>query len=170
MKTFLVLCTAASLTGCAVYPAPGYDAYGNAGPAPYRVEQPVYMYGGGTVYRSDGYPYQRPWGYNRPPPPPAVVVVPGPYSGRPFTHGPRPGRGNGDRDGDGIPNRVDRDRDGDGIPNRVDRDRNNNGVPDRMDRDRNNNGVPNRMDRSRDRDGDGISNRIDPRPDIPNRR
>ncbi|GGC71548.1 YXWGXW repeat-containing protein [Undibacterium terreum] len=27
----------------------------------------------------------------------------------------------GDRDHDGIPNRVDRDRDGDGVPNRVDR-------------------------------------------------
>jgi hypothetical protein len=27
----------------------------------------------------------------------------------------------GDRDRDGIPNRVDRDRDGDGVPNRVDR-------------------------------------------------
>lgn len=26
----------------------------------------------------------------------------------------------GDRDGDGVPNRVDRDRDGDGVPNRVD--------------------------------------------------
>lgn len=27
----------------------------------------------------------------------------------------------GDRDRDGIPNRVDRDRDGDGVPNRIDR-------------------------------------------------
>ena len=27
----------------------------------------------------------------------------------------------GDRDHDGVPNRVDRDRDGDGVPNRVDR-------------------------------------------------
>ncbi|CAN5135397.1 hypothetical protein BH11PSE11_BH11PSE11_05080 [soil metagenome] len=27
----------------------------------------------------------------------------------------------GDRDRDGIPNRVDRDRDGDGVPNRLDR-------------------------------------------------
>ena len=36
-----------------------------------------------------------------------------------------PGRHNnarqGDRDRDGIPNRVDRDRDGDGVPNRQDR-------------------------------------------------
>lgn len=30
--------------------------------------------------------------------------------------GPRPG----DRDRDGVPNRVDRDRDGDGVPNRQD--------------------------------------------------
>ena len=29
--------------------------------------------------------------------------------------------GRGDRDRDGVPNRVDRDRDGDGVPNRVDR-------------------------------------------------
>lgn len=42
-------------------------------------------------------------------------------------------RGDGDRDGDGIPNRVDRDRDNDGIPNRVDRDRDNDGVPNRYD-------------------------------------
>ena len=183
MKTFLVLCAAAGLTGCAVYPSPGYDTYGydtyrNAGPAPYVVEQPTYLYGGGTVYRSDSYPYQRPWGYSRSPSPPPVIVVPGPRTGRPFVQGPRYG---GDRDGDGIPNRVDRDRDGDGIANRRDRDRNNNGVPNRVDRDgdgianrverdRNNNGVPNRMERSRDRDGDGISNRMDPRPDIPNRR
>lgn len=151
MKIFLLLCAAVGLTGCAVYPVPGYDTYGNG---PYVVEQPVYVYGGGTVYRSERYPYGYPYGYNRPPPPP-VVVVPGPHPGRPFVQGPRPGRGQGDRDG--VPNRVDRDRDGDGIPNRVDRDRNNNGIP-------------NRMERSRDRDGDGISDRIDPRPNIPNRR
>ena len=30
-------------------------------------------------------------------------------------------RGRGDRDHDGVPNRVDRDRDGDGVPNRFDR-------------------------------------------------
>ncbi len=29
-------------------------------------------------------------------------------------------RGRRDRDGDGVPNRVDRDRDGDGVPNRLD--------------------------------------------------
>jgi hypothetical protein len=31
----------------------------------------------------------------------------------------------GDRDHDGVPNRVDRDRDGDGVPNRYDRNPNN---------------------------------------------
>jgi hypothetical protein len=38
-------------------------------------------------------------------------------------HGPRDYRGNGrgDRDHDGVPNRVDRDRDGDGVANRYDR-------------------------------------------------
>ena len=189
MKTFLVLCAAAGLGGCAVYPAPGYETYGYDVPPLQVIQQPVYIQGGSTVYRSDGYRY------NRPPPP--VFFVPG----------PRPGRGYGDRDGDGIPNRVDRnpwgynrppppppvvvvpaprpgvpfvqaprpgrgngDRDGDGIANRADRDRDGDGVPNRVDRDRNNNGVPNRLERSRDRDGDGISNRMDPRPDIPNRR
>jgi hypothetical protein len=34
-------------------------------------------------------------------------------------------RGRGDRDRDGVPNRVDRDKDGDGVPNRVDRAPNN---------------------------------------------
>lgn len=35
------------------------------------------------------------------------------------------GRGMGDRDRDGIPNRYDRDRDGDGVPNRYDSNPNN---------------------------------------------
>jgi hypothetical protein len=43
----------------------------------------------------------------------ACVVVPVPV-------GDRGARG-GDRDHDGVPNRVDRDRDGDGVPNRHDR-------------------------------------------------
>ncbi len=34
---------------------------------------------------------------------------------------PRRGDNRGDRDRDGVPNRVDRDRDGDGVPNRQDR-------------------------------------------------
>lgn len=153
MKTFLVLCAAAALTGCAVYPAPGQDPYGNAGPVPYGygygVEQPTYIYGGSTVYRTERYPYGYPYGHGHPRSyphvaPPPVVVVPAPRPGRPFVQAPRPWRGNGDRDGDGVPNRVDRDRDG--------------------------NGIPNRIERSRDQDGDGISDRIDPRPNIPNRR
>ncbi len=157
MKTFLVLCTAAGLSGCAVYPAPGYETYGYDAPAPQVIQQPVYIYGGGPVYRSDGFGgYPR--GYHRPPPPP-VVVVPGPRPGRPFVQGPHPGRGQGDRDRDGIPNRFDRDRDGDGVPNRLDRNPNHSGAPNRVER-----------SRSRDRDGDGISDRIDPRPNIPNRR
>lgn len=59
----------------------------------------------------------------------------------------------GDRDGDGIPNRVDRTPNGQRDYHRV---------PDR-DRD----GVPNRVDR--DRDGDGVPNRHDDRPDNPRR-
>ena len=86
------------------------------------------------------------------------------------------GRGpGGDRDRDGIPNRVDRDRNGDGrvdprfrdrdrdgVPNRFDRDRNGDGRVDNRFRDRDRDGVPNRFDR--DRDGDGIRNRFDNRP------
>jgi hypothetical protein len=34
---------------------------------------------------------------------------------------PAPTYRSGDRDRDGVPNRVDRDRDGDGVPNRADR-------------------------------------------------
>ena len=153
MKTFLVLCAAAGLSGCAVYPAPAYDAYGNAVPTPYIVEQqPTYIYGSGGVYRSGGYlqvypgDYHRsyPGGYYRRAPPP-VIVVPQPGPQGTYIR-PRPGRGNGDRD-----------RDGDGIRNRFDRDRNNDGIPDRI-------------GRNRDRDGDGIPNRRDPHPNIPNHR
>ena len=134
MKTFLVLCAAAGLSGCTVYPAPAYDVYGNAGPAPYIVQTPpTYIYGGPGVYRWGGYQPVYPGGYDRPhprgydrPAPPAVVVVPsvGPLPpGPPRPRGPpRPGRGHGEqgRDGDrdSIPNRFDRDRDG--IPDRRD--------------------------------------------------
>lgn len=139
MKTLLLLLTAAGLTGCAVYPAPAYEPYGGVAAPPYVVEQPVYIYGGGGGY-SRPYPY----GYNRPPPPPPVIIRPHRppppvvvVPNRPFhpgAHQPRPGRGNGDRDRDGIPNRRDfdgvrppteRDRDGDGVPNRLDRQPNN---------------------------------------------
>lgn len=44
-----------------------------------------------------------------------VVYDPHPDRG-PYRDGPH----RGDRDGDGVPNRLDRDRDGDGIPNRND--------------------------------------------------
>ena len=94
MKRFMLAMAAvgvAGLSGCAVYPAPGYGAYGNAGAA-YPVEtQPVYIYGTGT-YRNGGYAHPRA------------------YSGR----------GKRDQDRDGVPNRYDRDRDGDGVPNRYD--------------------------------------------------
>ena len=133
MKTLLLLLSAASLTGCAVYPVPAYEPYGGVAPPVYGVEQPVYIYGGG------GYP--RP-GYHRPPPPPAPIIVrpqrPPPVivrPQRPFTpdlHPPRPGRGDHDRDG--TPNRRDHDRDNDGVRNRMDRDRDGDGVPNRLDR------------------------------------
>ena len=142
MKTFLALCAVAGLTGCAVYPAPAYDTYGNAAFAPYIVEQqPAYIYGGRRVYRSGDYPQVYQDGYYRRPP--SVIVVPQPYSQVPQLQ-PRPGRGNGDRDGDGIPNRLDRDR--------------------------NNDGIPDRIGRNRDRDRRGIPNRRDSLPNIPNYR
>lgn len=144
MKTFLVLCAAAGLSGCAVYPVPAYnnygtydayeayDAYGHARPAPYIVQPPpTYIYGGPGVYRWGGYPpvyLGAPGGYDRPylrgrdwPAPPAVVVVPPAVvapalSGPPRPHGPpRPGRGHGEQGRDG-----DRSRDGDGSPERRD--------------------------------------------------
>lgn len=141
MKTLLLLLTAAGLTGCAVYPAPAYEPYGGVAAPPYVVEQPTYIYGGG---------YSRPYPpriYDRPPPPPVVVLPHRPpppvvvVPNRPFhpgAHPPRPGRGYGDRDHDGIPNRFDRDRDNDGIRNRRDRDRDGDGVPNRLDRQPNN--------------------------------
>lgn len=137
MKTFLVLCAAATLSGCAVYPSSGYGSYGYDVPAPQVIQQPVYIQGGGTIYRSDGFGYGYPRGYSRPFPP-SVLVVPG----------PRPGRGHDDRDGDGIPDRFDRDRDGDGIRNRLDRRPNNSAVPNRGER-----------SHGRDRDGDGRPDR-----------
>lgn len=100
-KLLLALAAAAGLGGCAVYPAPGYGPYENAGAVygqPYAVDNsPIYING------SVG--YQR--GYAPPP---------GYQGGR----GYRPGYGWRDRDGDGVPNRADRDRDGDGVRNRRD--------------------------------------------------
>ena len=105
MKTFLLLLAAASVSGCAVYPAypvaPGYAGYGAA---PAYVEQPGYRYGAG-VYGYGGYPsphvYPSPYfysgGYRH--------AHPGGFSGygsRPFLHGPRPGYGG--RNHGGMPN------------------------------------------------------------------
>jgi len=148
MKTLLLLLTAAGLSGCAVYPGPGYEQpyYGSVGtpvypsyPAyssyPYVVEPPVYIQGGG-VYRS----YDAPRYYRAPP----VRVVP------PVVHrAPRPGWGGGDRDHDGIPNRLDRDRNNDGVPDRAQHrgDRNGNGIPDVAEQRRENIEIPNLIDR-----------------------
>jgi len=120
MKTLLLVLSAVGLTGCAVYPAPAYEPYGYGGyggvvgPPVVVAPQPVYIYGSG-VYRSGGYPHAYPRPYVAPP---RVWVPHGP---RPGVQGPRPGHGTRDRDGDGIPNRLDRDRDGDGVRNRNDR-------------------------------------------------
>jgi len=53
----------------------------------------------------------------------ALLAVSGLLSGCIAYEEPRRSTGvyQGDRDRDGIPNRVDRDRDGDGVPNRQDR-------------------------------------------------
>lgn len=115
MKTILVTLAAAGLSGCAVYPAPAYDVYGNS--PPYVVEQPVYIYGSG-VYRSGDSRHIEPRDYDRPRP----RAMP-PSSPRPLMQAPRPGYGarDRDRDRDGIPDRLDSDRDGDGVPDRYDR-------------------------------------------------
>lgn len=75
----------------------------------------------------------------------------------------------GDRDHDGVANMDDQDRDGDGIPNRLDP------HPNRYDRhagigpngDLDRDGIANRYDR--DRDGDGIRNGRDRFPNNPRR-
>jgi hypothetical protein len=148
MKTLLLLLTAASLTGCAVYPAPGYEQPSYGAP-PYVVEQPGYRHGG--VYRSYGQPRAYAPRYY----PPPVVVEPPHHRPPPVLVLPRPGRGNGDRDHDGIPDRFDRDRNNDGIADRRPRngdrngngDRDHDGIPDRLERQRENAEIPNLMDR-----------------------
>lgn len=144
MKTILTLLAVAGLSGCAVYPAPGYEpAYGTGpvygpsypayggGPVYAPPAPPVVIYGSG-VYRQGGHP--PPPVFVRPPPP-RIIMQPGP---RPQVLVPRPGHGPGhrgrDSDRDGIPDRVDRDRDGDGVRNRADRDRDGDGVRNRSDR------------------------------------
>lgn len=105
-KLLLALAAAAGLGGCAVYPAPGYGPYESAG-AVYGQPYPVQA---APVYINGSVGYQR--GYAPPP-----VVVQG---GRGYRPGYGPGYSGRDRDGDGVPNRVDRDRDGDGARNRRD--------------------------------------------------
>ena len=63
----------------------------------------------GPAYINSSVGYQR--GYA---PPPGV------QGGRGYRPGYRPGYGWRDRDGDGVPDRVDRDRDGDGVHTRRD--------------------------------------------------
>lgn len=88
-----------------------------------------------------------------------------------MTIGINRGYGRGDRDHDGIPDRVGRDRDGDG-------DGDGDGVLNRFDNKPNisqrkgqrylgRDGIPNRVDR--DRDGDGVRNRQDSNPNNPRR-
>ena len=95
MKALLALAAAAALAGCASYG----DPYG-------------YGYGYGGTYPSASMVYQSSspgYGY---------------YGGYPGYAYPTV-RGQRDRDGDGIPNRLDVDRDGDGVPNELDRRPNN---------------------------------------------
>ena len=128
MKTLFCVIAAASLSGCAVYPAgPAYETYGApAGPVyPYVAQQPIYIQGG-AVYRSNNvphpHPYAYPRGYNRVHPDVIQAPLPRPHAQvphpgaihaplpRPHVQAPHPGRGMRDRDGDGIPNRFDHDR------------------------------------------------------------
>lgn len=50
-----------------------------------------------------------------------LFIVSGLVSGCVVVDPPNRGDARGDRDRDGVPNRVDRDRDGDGVSNRQDR-------------------------------------------------
>lgn len=105
MKTLLLVLAATGLSGCAVYPAPAYEAYGGAGP-PYVVQQPVYIQGG-AYYGAYPQPYVYPRyyhpGYRAFP-----RAAPPRHGARPNAHPVRPGRGAHDRDGDGVRNRHDR--------------------------------------------------------------
>ena len=145
MKTILTVLAVAGLSGCAVYPVPGYEQPYGGGPV--YGAPPAAIYGSG-VYRQGGYIDAPPPVYIRPPPvyvrpppvyvrppPPRIIVQPGPG---PQMMVPRlsqgPGHRGRDQDRDGIPDRVDRDRDGDGVPNRADRDRDGDGTRNRADR------------------------------------
>jgi hypothetical protein len=105
MKTFLALGALAVLAGCATYGDP------------YGYGYPVGAYpSAGVVYQS-GPAYGHYGGYSSYPAYPAAAYPSYPRSGYPASPSQR---GMRDRDGDGIPNRVDNDRDGDGVPNRFD--------------------------------------------------
>jgi hypothetical protein len=151
MKTILTVLAVAGLSGCAVYPVPGYEQPYGASPV-YGAPPPAVIYGSG-VYRQGGYIDAPPPIYVRPPPvyvrppPPRIIVQPAPQ-----VMVPRPGHRahDSDRDGDGARNRAERHRDGDGTRNRANRDRD---------------GVRNRTDG--DRDGDGVRDRSDRRPNDP---
>lgn len=86
MKTTLLVLTAATLSGCAVYPAPAYETYETPMAVPYGVvQQPTYIYGYGGMYPYGYRSYPR--GYNRP----YQQVAPAPVS--PHVHVPHPGHG-----------------------------------------------------------------------------
>ena len=103
MKTFLLVLAAASVSGCAVYPAyPAANGYAGYGATPAYVEQPAYLYGSG-VYHYSGYPspYVSPYfysgGYRH--------AYPGGFSGygsRPYLYPPHYGYGGRNRGG--MPN------------------------------------------------------------------
>jgi hypothetical protein len=91
MKLLALLLAAAGLSGCVAYP-----------------------YAPGAYYGGQGYYGQTPYVVDSP----VYIYGGGGYGYRGGDRGYR--RGGGDRDRDGIPNRIDRDRDGDGVPNRQD--------------------------------------------------
>jgi hypothetical protein len=118
MKALLIpLAACAVLSGCV--------GYGNNGVAvsPYGTNYPygtvgTYPYGT-TVYPGTAYPSTAYPGVAYPGTAYPATAYPG------YVYGAQPvyptQQRNRDRDGDGIPNRVDPDRDGDGVPNQHDR-------------------------------------------------
>jgi hypothetical protein len=85
MNTTLLLLAAATLSGCAVYPAaPVHENY----PAvPYGVVQPTYIYGS-AVYPYGGYRAYPRYYHHRPPAQVAPHPAPAPHA-----HVPHPGHG-----------------------------------------------------------------------------
>lgn len=106
MKTLFLVLAVAGLSGCAVYPAPAYEAYGGAGPS-YVVGQPVYSQwdAGYGNYGYSGYP--QPYVYPRR----YYQVHPGDfprYQPLPYAYPLRPGHGARHRHGERVRNRQDR--------------------------------------------------------------